>query len=66
MSLSSKGCKKLLTKPCISATWAFSESMISLSTTFLKAWISDAARIGDVVIEPDVSDGNKVLYKMSY
>lgn len=71
MSLFSKGCRKLFTSPCISATWAFSESIISLSTTFLNACISEAALIGDVVTDPDASQkSNKnhevlLLYKVS-
>lgn len=62
MSLFSKGSKKFVTSPCISATWAFSESMISLSTTFLNVWISAGARIGDVVADPVVSTKISTTY----
>lgn len=52
MSLFSKGSKKLLTSPCSSATWAFSESTMSFSTTFLKACTSEGALTGEVAADP--------------
>lgn len=52
MSLFSKGCKKLMIRPCNSATCAFSESMISFNTTFLKFCTSAGVRTGEVVADP--------------